>query len=65
MSKVLQIETELQKLSPAELQEVREWLDNFLEDRLEFREEFESQVRQSEQEMAAGARPRVRQPDAK
>ena len=65
MSKVRQIEAELQKLSPAELREVREWLENFLEDQLEFREEFEGQIRQSEREMAAGTRPRVRQLDAK
>ena len=62
MSKVEQIEAELQSLSPAELKRVRDWLDDFVEDRLEFREDFESAVQESEREMAAGLRPRVRKP---
>ena len=62
MSKVAQIEAELGTLSQAELREVREWLDDLIEDELEFTPEFESAIRQSEREMAAGLRPRVRQP---
>ena len=62
MSKVEQIEAELQSLSPAELKRVRDWLDNFVEDRLEFREDFEAAIQESEREMAAGLRPRVRKP---
>ena len=62
MSKVEQIEAELQSLSPAELKLVRDWLDDFVEDRLEFREDFEAAIQQSEREMAAGLRPRVRKP---
>jgi len=60
MSKVEQIEAELQSLSPAELKRVRDWLVDFVEDRLEFREDFEAAVQESEREMAAGLRPRVR-----
>jgi len=62
MSKVEQIESELQKLSAAELRQVRDWLDDFVEDGLEFTPEFESTIRKSEGEMNSGARPRVRQP---
>jgi hypothetical protein len=62
MSKVEQIEAELQSLSPAELKRVRDWLVDFVEDRLEFREDFEAAVQDSEREMAAGLRPRVRKP---
>jgi hypothetical protein len=62
MNKVEQIEAELQSLSPAELKRVRDWLDDFVEDRLEFREDFEAAVQESEREMAAGLRPRVRKP---
>ena len=62
MSKVEQIEAELQTLSPAELKRVRDWLDDFVEDRLEFREDFEAAIQESEREMAAGMRPRVRKP---
>lgn len=51
MSKVEQLENELQKLSPGELREVRDWLDNFVEDRLKFTPEFEAEIRKSEREM--------------
>ena len=62
MNKVEQIEAELQSLSPAELKRVRDWLDDFVEDRLEFKEDFEAAVQESEREMAARLRPRVRKP---
>jgi hypothetical protein len=62
MSKVEQIQAELESLSPADLKRVRDWLDDFVEDRLEFREDFEAAIQESEREMAAGLRPRVRNP---
>jgi hypothetical protein len=62
MSKVDQIQAQLEKLSPAELKQVRDWLEEFAEDRLEFTPEFEKAIRQSEREMAAGTQPRLRQP---
>lgn len=62
MSKVEQIESQLQRLSPAELKQVRDWLEDFLEDQLPFTSEFEASIQQSEQEMAAGRQPRVRKP---
>lgn len=60
MSKVQQLEAEMQKLSPVELQQIRDWLDDVLEDQLQFTQDFEAQIQQSEQEMKAGARPRTR-----
>jgi hypothetical protein len=65
MSKVQQIEAELEKLSPKELQAVRDWLDDFVEDRLEFTPDFEAAIQQSEREMSLGIQPRVRQPRSK
>ncbi len=62
MSKVAQVEAELEKLSQAELRQVREWLDDVIEDDLEFAPEFESAIQQSECELAKGLRPRTRQP---
>jgi hypothetical protein len=62
MSKVAQIEEELHKLSQAELRQVRDWLDDLIEDELEFAPEFESAIGKSEAEMAKGLRPRTRQP---
>lgn len=57
MSKVEQMEAELQKLTPSELLEIRNWLDDMLEDQLKFTDEFEGQIRQSERELADGIRP--------
>ena len=34
------MELELRKLSQAELRQIREWLDDFIEDELEFTAEF-------------------------
>lgn len=62
VSKVEQIETELQALSRAELRQVRDWLDDMIEDSLEFTPEFEAAIQKSEREMGEGVRPRVRQP---
>lgn len=62
MSKVAQIEAQLEQLSQAELRAVREWLDEVIEDELEFTPEFESAIQQSEREMSKGLRPRVRKP---
>jgi hypothetical protein len=62
VSRVEQMESELQKLTPAELQQVRDWLENFVEDQMEFTPEFEAAIQESESEMRSGKRPRVRQP---
>jgi DNA mismatch repair protein MutH len=62
MSKVERLKAELQTLSPAELKRVRDWLNDFLEDRLGFTPGFEVTIQESEHEMAAGPRPRVRKP---
>jgi hypothetical protein len=63
MSKVEQMETELRKLSQAELRQIREWLDDMIEDNLEFTPEFEESIRQAERDGAEGhsaRRPRCR-----
>ena len=57
MSKVNQIELELEKLSQAELRQVRDLLDDLIEDDLEFTTEFEASIQQSEREMSQGLRP--------
>ncbi|HMC25261.1 MAG TPA: hypothetical protein VKH14_07275 [Candidatus Udaeobacter sp.] len=64
MSKVERVESELRKLSQAELRQVREWLDNIIEDELEFTSEFEHSIQQAERDMAEGNAARVREPDA-
>ncbi len=63
MSRVEQMESELRKLSQAELRQIREWLDDVIEDELEFTPEFESSIGQAENDMAAGRTARVREPE--
>jgi hypothetical protein len=63
VSKVEQMESELRKLSQVELRQIREWLDDFIEDELEFTPEFEDSIQRSERDMAAGKAARVREPE--
>jgi hypothetical protein len=61
MSKIEQVECELRKLSQAELRQIREWLDDVIENELEFTPEFERSIQQSEHDMASGKSARVRE----
>jgi hypothetical protein len=54
VSKVEQMKNELRKLSQAELCQIRAWLDDLLEDELEFTPEFEAAIKRSERDMAEG-----------
>ena len=56
------MESELRKLSQAELRQIREWLDDIIEDELEFTPEFELSIEQAEHDMADGKVARVREP---
>ena len=57
------METELRKLSQAELRQIRARLDDMIEDELEFTPEFERSIQQAERDMAEGKSARVREPD--
>ena len=57
------MESELRKLSQAELREIRGWLDDMIEDELEFTPEFERSIQQAERDMADGKSARVRESD--
>jgi hypothetical protein len=63
MSKVERVESELRKLSQAELRQVREWLDDIIEDELEFTAEFEHSIEQAERDIADGKAARVGEPE--
>ena len=54
------MESELRKLSQAELRQIREWLDDLIEDELEFTPEFENSIQRSERDMVAGKAAPVR-----
>ena len=63
VSKVEQMESELRKLSQAELRQIRGWLDDLIEDDLEFTPEFERSIQQAERDMADKKSARVREPE--
>ena len=63
VTKVEQVECELRKLSQTELRQIREWLDDVIEDELEFTPEFEHSIQRSERDMAGGKSARVREPE--
>jgi len=52
MSKVQQIEAQLEKLSPQELQEVRTWLDDFFKDHVELADEVKAALDESRAQIA-------------
>ncbi len=61
MSKVEDIVTQLERLSPAEMLQVSKRLDDFIENHLSFTDEFEVTIRESERDMAEGNASRTRQ----
>jgi hypothetical protein len=62
MSSVQDIENAISKLSPEEIRQVRDWLENLLEDRLEFTDEFKAQIAEAKANFAKGESGRVRNP---
>jgi len=64
VSKVEHVESELRKLSQTELRQIREWLDDIIEDEMQFTPEFEHAIQRAEHDMADGKSARVREPDA-
>ena len=53
MSTVQEIEAALPRLSRAEIEEIRAWIDNFLEDQLELTDEVKAKLDASRREIAA------------
>lgn len=54
MSTVQEIEAILPKLTRAEIEAVRAWIDDFLEDQLELTDEVKASLDQSRREIAGG-----------
>jgi len=61
MKTLEQIEAEVQKLSPQEQEQLRDWLENLLEDRLELEDEFKAEIEAGKKDIAEG-RYRIRKP---
>jgi hypothetical protein len=62
MSTVAEIENALAKLSIEEMEKVRNWLDDLIEDQLELSDEYKAKVQRAKQEIASGIYSRTRQP---
>ena len=54
MSKVQEIEVAIPRLSRAEVEKLRAWIDDFLEDQLELTDDVKAKLEQSRREIAAG-----------
>lgn len=52
MSTVKEIESALAKLSVEDLQAVRDWLDDFIEDQLDVSDEFKAKIQRAQTEIA-------------
>ena len=61
MSTVQEIQAAIPKLSPGELEELKEWLEDFFEDQLELTDEVKAKLDESRAQIANG-QYRTRQP---
>ncbi len=62
MSTVKEIETAIANLPVEEMEAIRDWLDDLIEDQLEVSEEFKAKIQRAKKEIAEGVYSRVRQP---
>jgi hypothetical protein len=61
MSALEKIEEQVKRLSKAEQEALRDWLENILEDELELTDEFKAKIAQGEKDIREG-RVRIRKP---
>ena len=64
VSSVKEIENAIAKLPLEEMEAVRDWLDELIEDQLEVSDEFKAKIQRAKKEIASGVYSRVRQPDS-
>jgi hypothetical protein len=62
MSTVNEIESAITRLSVAEMQAIRDWLDDFIEEQMEVSDEFKAKIARAKEELAGGIHSRTRQP---
>ena len=61
MSTLAEVESAVLKFTPEEQEQLRDWLENLIEDRLEMTDEFKAKIEAGKADIATG-RVRVRQP---
>ena len=65
MSTVEEIESAIAKLGVEEMEAIRDWLDELIEEQLEVSDEFKAKIQRAKNEIASGIQSRVRQPEAR
>ncbi len=63
MSTVQEIESAIETLDREKLQELIEWIENYVEDQMEFTDEFRASLERARQDIAEG-RVRIVKPNA-
>jgi predicted nuclease with TOPRIM domain len=61
MKTLEQVESDVRMLPPEKQEELRDWLENMLEEQLEFTDEFKAKIERGEQDIREG-RSRIRKP---
>ena len=61
MKTLEQVEADVRMLPPEKQEELRDWLENLLEDQLEFTDEFKAKIQHGEADLREG-RTRIRRP---
>jgi hypothetical protein len=61
MKTLEQVEADVRMLPPEKQEELREWLENLLEDQMELTDEFKAKIERGERDIKAG-HVRVRKP---
>ncbi|HWC61357.1 MAG TPA: hypothetical protein VHC44_16810 [Verrucomicrobiae bacterium] len=64
MSALEQIEEQVKRLSKAEQEALRDWLENVLEDELEMTDEFKAKIERGEKDIREG-HVRIRNPEGR
>lgn len=54
MKTLEQVEADVRTLPPEKQEELRDWLENLLEDQLEFTDEFKARIERGEQDLREG-----------
>jgi hypothetical protein len=62
MSTVQEIESAIAKLPVQDMEVVRDWLNEFIENQLEVSDKFKTKIERAKQEIASGVYSRTRQP---
>jgi len=62
MSTVQEIESAITQLSLEDMESVRDWLEDFIEDQMMVSDEYAEKIRRAKVEIAAGNHSRAKQP---